>query len=689
MSSLSSAPRKSGPASSDLAPKPASAGRRADLVLGLLSAAGLTVLAGTATSGSELTPNTWVEVALVTIAAILIGALIIRRRTVTGWAALAVGAFAALALLTGVSMAWSIAPDLTWLEAARTTAYLAAFASAAALARLLPDRWEVVLAVIAAAAVALTGWALVVKVFTLGAGGQPQYGRLLAPFGYWNATGLMAGLGMPAVLWIASRRQGRRLTRALALPALSWLGAVVILSYSRTALAATLVGLVVPLLFMRGRLRALLLLGLGVIGAGVISAWALGDGALTSDHVALAARRSADGTFGLVLVIGMVVLAAVGFGTTLALDRISLSARVRRRVNLALLGAVALVPFLLVAALAASSRGLTGEISHVWSTLTSSQATVGDKATRLIDLANSRPRYWRQALSVTDHHLLAGSGAGSFGIAHLRYATATLTSTNAQHAHSYVFETLSDLGVLGLAVSLVLLLGWAMATRVTLSSRTAASEPERDAHWVMLGIVLAFGFSSSFDWTWFYPGLAVPALICAGWLTGRGTASPVGRKASPADGREAPVSRRPAAIASLTLVLVATIGLLWGIWEPLRSADANNAGINAMIAGHAGQAIGDARSAAAADPVSLEPLQELSAFLGAVGDSQAARAELVKATTLQPQNPQPWSWLGRYDLQRRQYGLALRALRRAAALDVTNVQTAEQLRRAEQESGQR
>jgi hypothetical protein len=685
LSSLASASRKSGPAAADSRPQVPGAGRRADLILGVLGAAGLTVLAGTATSGSELTPNTWAEIALVTIGAILAGALIIRRRTITGWAAVAVAAFAALALLTGLSMAWSIAPDLSWLEAARTTAYLAAFAGAVTLARLLPDRWHAVLSVLGAAAVLLTGWALVVKVFTLGAGGQPQYGRLLAPFGYWNATGLIAGMGMPALLWAGSRREARRLTRALTLPGLSVLATVVILSYSRTALAATLVGLFVPLLFMRSRLRALLLLGLAVIGAGVISAWALGDGSLTGDHVALAARRSADGTFGLVLVVAVIVLGAAGFAITIAVDRISLSTRVRRLVNRALLGAVALVPFLLVAALAASSRGLTGEISHVWNTLTSSQATVGDKASRLVDLANSRPRYWRQALSVADHHLLAGSGAGTFGIAHLRYPTATLTSTNAQHAHSFVFETLSDLGLLGLAVSLMALLSWAMATRATLSSRTAAAEPERDALWIMLGIVLAFGFSSSFDWTWFYPGLAVPALICAGWLAGRSVAVAGGQPPPRGPGRQ--LSQRPGAVASLTVVLIATIGLLWGTWEPLRSADATNAGINAMISGHAGEAIADARSAAAADPLSLQPLQELSAFLGAVGDQPAARAELAKATTIQPQNPQPWSWLGTYELQRGQFGPALRAFRRAATLDITNVLTAQQLKRAEQDSG--
>lgn len=686
LSSLAPAPQKSGPALPDLSPKELGAARRPNLILALLAAIGLAALAGTATSGSDLPPNTWVEIALLALAALLTGTLIVRRVTITGWAALSMAAFAALALLTALSIAWSVTPDLSWLEAARTTGYLAAFASAMALARLFPERWAAVLSAIGAAAVILTGWAVVVKVFTLGAGGQPQYGRLLAPFGYWNATGLMAGMGMPVLLWAASRRESGRLVRSLTLPGLAVLGSVVILSYSRTALAATLIGLLVLVVFSRSRLRALLILALAVVGTAVISGWALGDSALTSDHVALAARRSADGTFGIVLLIAIAVLTGVGFATGAAIDRIALRPRTRRAINLALLCALALVPVAAVAALAVSSRGLTGEVSHVWSTLTSSQTSVGDKASRLVDLANSRPRYWRQALSVTDHHLLVGAGAGSFGTAHLRYSTATLTSTNAQHAHSYVFETLSDLGLVGLGLSLLLLLSWAAATRRTLSARTVATEPERDGMWTLLGVVAVFAVSSSFDWTWFYPGLAVPALICAGWLAGRGTA-PAAHTAARTPGRRQPLSTRPSSVASLTILLVGTIALAWAIWQPLASADAANAGISAMTAGHAGQAIADARTASSDDPASLEPLQELSALYGAIGARAQARNELVKATALQPQNPLPWTWLGSYELQQGQPRLAVRALRRAARLDITNTQTAQQLARAEQASG--
>ena len=38
----------------------------------------------------------------------------------------------------------------------------------------------------------------------------------------------------------------------------------------------------------------------------------------------------------------------------------------------------------------------------------------------------------------------------------------------------------------------------------------------------MLCLVVVFGVHSTVDWTWFVPGDACVALLCAGWLAGRG-----------------------------------------------------------------------------------------------------------------------------------------------------------------------
>ncbi len=38
----------------------------------------------------------------------------------------------------------------------------------------------------------------------------------------------------------------------------------------------------------------------------------------------------------------------------------------------------------------------------------------------------------------------------------------------------------------------------------------------------MLCLVVVFGVHSLVDWTWYVPGNACVALLCAGWLAGRG-----------------------------------------------------------------------------------------------------------------------------------------------------------------------
>ena len=108
-----------------------------------------------------------------------------------------------------------------------------------------------------------------------------------------------------------------------------------------------------------------------------------------------------------------------------------------------LLVGVALVPVPAVAALAASSRGLFGQISHAWQSLVSTHSVVRDTPGRLTQLGSSRPLYWHQALDVGSHALLKGVGELGYGVARLRYTTSTL---KADQAHSYLVQTFADLG---------------------------------------------------------------------------------------------------------------------------------------------------------------------------------------------------------------------------------------------------
>ena len=162
----------------------------------------------------------------------------------------------------------------------------------------------------------------------------------------------------------------------------------------------------------------------------------------------------------------------------------------------------------------------------------------------------------------------------------------------------------------------------------------------------MLAIVLTFGIHSLVDWTWFIPVTAIAGLDCAGWLTGRGPlASPIGHL-----NRNRKLSRSPSAAIAIASILVIALAAVWVTIEPLRSADADSAALAAAIRGNAGAALTDARTAAADDPVSVDPLNLMSTIYSRLGDLHAARRELVDAASRQPSNPDVWERLGCFDL---------------------------------------
>jgi hypothetical protein len=639
-------------------------------MLGLGLAAGFALLAFTTTGGVDLAPNTWAEIALTLLGATLCAAVVAFGAPGRPWGAVTLSLFAAVAVLTAVSIAWSVQPDDSWQGANQALAYLAAFAGAVALARLAPGRWRALVGAVAVLATLLSGYALLVKVFpaTLDAG--DRLGRLQAPFGNWNVTGLIAALGLPPCLWAGARRDGGRALGALTVPALGLLVSVIVLSYSRSAVLVAVIGVGIWLVTVPLRLRAILVLALGAAGGAVIAVRALATHALTGDNISLASRTTAGHGFGLVLALTLALLTAAGFAAAFAIDRLTVPAHVRHRVGLALVIMVALVPVAGAVATAASSRGLTGEVSHVWSTLINPNATVGDNPGRLVEFGNSRARYWREGLTVGEHALLKGVGALGYGTARTRY---TNDPWIVQHAHSYEIETFADFGLIGVALGLALLIAWSIAAAraVGFGTKWASLDPEQAAErcglMTLLVIVVMFGLQASTDWTWFIPGVAVPPLVCAGWLAGRG---PLGSAVGRAQQRKR-LTHRPGAGALITgLAAVALLGA-WVIWQPLRSADADAAATAALTRGDMRAALADARTAAATDPLSVEPLFELSALYTTI-DPAAAYSELLRAIRLQPANGQAWLQLGDYDLQHHQPQQAIASLTKARQLDLSS-----------------
>ena len=524
--------------------------------------------------------------------------------------------FAALARVTTLSIAWSVTPEHPGSRptgrcptsrcsapAWRSRGCSAALAGAGRRDRVV--------------ATALSAYALLVKVFPATFAPTDSLGRLSAPFGYWNATGLIAALGLPACLWVGARRDAAPALRGLVPPAIAVLVSVVVLSYSRSAVLASIAGLALWFAVVPMRLRGAFVLGLGLLGAAAISGWALATHALTQDHVALASRTSAGHGFGIVIVLVLFALGIVSLVGAFAVDRTVLAPEARRRIGLVLIGLVALVPVAGVASLAASQRGFTGEISHVWSTLTTTKESVGDNPGRLIELGSSRARDWNDGWARV-HALGARTARGAVGYAtaRLRYSTSIF---RVDHAHSYIAQTLADFGLIGhrrqprAAHRLVARhpddgpRPGARPAAITRAVGTADAAVRRRRVRRPLGDRLDLVHPRHRA-----PGPPVRRL--AGRTgTARGARRAPGRARATVD----------AAAIGLVCTGLITITLLaaWAIWQPLHSDDATGAVLTALTRGDTAAAFTDARDAAARDPLSVQPLWLLAELYSRIGMS--------------------------------------------------------------------
>lgn len=638
----------------------------------------LGTVAFVAGGGTDLTSNTWIEISLTVIGAgLAIAAALVSARE-RAWGAVTLLLFVALTALTAASIGWSVQPSDSWVEANRTVSYLAAFGGAMALARMVPGRWAAIVGAIAVVATIVSGYSLIAKAFPATFDAVDQVGRLRLPFDYWNAVGLMAALGVPASLWAGARRGGGLISRALAVPAIGVLVVAIMMSLSRGALVIVVAGLIVWFALVSTKLRAALVLCLGVAGGAAASAWALSNHALSHDFVGLHDRTTAGHTLGVVLLAMIAVQTAVGFAAAVAMNRVVVPEMVRRRVGLGLVVLAALIPVAGVGAVAASDRGLTGSVSHAWNELTSpNSGGAADVPGRLLATGSTRGRYWNEGLNVADHALFKGVGAGGFATAHTRYAFANAGGAFVTHAHSYPIETLADLGVIGLLVSVALLVAWLVSAARAVGVRRWVPDDrlaERDGLITLLVVAIIFGLDSAIDWTWFIPGTAITALVCAGWLAGRGPlVRPVGRR---------PISATGGTIGAAAVIAAVTLVVAWLTFQPLRSANADAAALTAITRGDEAAAFREARAAASENPVSVDPLFQLSALYRAAGNDAAAIDELRKAVDLQPQNPQTWLTEGETLLALHRPGQALPALSRALQLNVGSPQIIADIQRA-------
>ncbi len=709
----------------------------------ILTAAIICVLTFLAGGGLHLGPMTTVEMGLTIGSGLVVAAIILfgpRRGQAFGmWS---VGLLLAFTALTALSVIWSVQPDESFRDAGRMLAYSGLFGASVALARAFPSRWPAVLGGVALAAAVVCAYALLTKVLPRQLDANDVYARLRAPYDYWNATGLTAAMGVICCLWLGARRAGHALLSALAYPATGLMLVTLMLAYSRGALVALALGLALWFSLVPLRLRGAAVLVAGTLGAGVVVAWDFSKHTLTTEGIELGARVTAGRELGVLLVAMLVLLTLAGLAIGFQTGRQAPSPKLRTRAGAALLAILAVAVIGFAGALAVSHRGLPGSISHAFHSLTDTNARVANTPGRLTAVASVRARYWSEALKVFKAHPLLGAGAEGYRTARLRYRTAPI---EVRHAHGFVVQTLADLGLVGLALALALLVAWMVAAgrathpfnrrwttrrtptdptdptdapqpadppqptdpteprpgrlpdwlpawlgadghagrwpswrRLTISGRPARYTPERIGMLSMLCVVVVFGIHSLVDWTWYVPGNACVALLCAGWLAGRGPLDPAApgdaldsTRAAPGQDnavalpagapdpedsaeraiwpRPSPRKVSPMSAAVAGAVVIAAGLAAWAQWQPLSSENLSQEAL-ALLATKPGRATTVAQAAVTRDPLSAQALFALSTVQQETGNPELARATLQRAVRLQPSNPETWLRLGQYDL---------------------------------------
>ena len=590
---------------------------------------------------------------------------------------LALGLLAAFAFWSGVTVLWSVAPDRTWTECNRVLTYglvlILAIAVGGSLRRA-PARIADGLLLVGLAA---SLWALAEKLVPgLHVGGlfsldqTATLPRLQEPLGYWNALALVAAFGVPCALAIVIDRRRADALRLAAATAATTMIVTIGFTYSRGGVLALVAALAIFAPVSGAWLPCLAWLALLVAGALPVLLVGLNSHPLTATGVALSTRETAGAEL-LVLLAACLALMLVAAHRLIGLQRRRpLSREQTQRVGRALLIAASAAIVAAVLAVATSPRGLTGTVSHAWSSFTATRATSVTNPSRLLS-ADSENRWvwWKEAARAFGDRPVQGWGAGSFAVVHLLYRRDTLAVAQ---PHSLPLQFLSETGLVGAGLglgSLGLLLVAAAAAVRRMDPRRAGAPA------ALLAVGTAFCVHALYDWDWDIPGVTLPALVALGVVTaaaatsGRG-ADDAAKRPGGRPGRRMRARLRAAAGVALTALCLAAFAASVAV-PRVAAADAARALVEASTGTPAAldRALADARRATHLDPLSDAGLRAAATIALHRGELTAARSALLEAVRRQPSDVQAWQELALTDLARRDGTEAAAAARRLAAAD--------------------
>ena len=582
---------------------------------------------------------------------------VVPRAEPPGAAVLAGLMLAGLAGLMALSLAWASDDGNGFEDVVRTLAYLGLFvvvvvASARGEAR----PW------LAGLAIGLT----VVGVIALLGRFEPSWfgnpdadlaeslptvlGRLTYPIGYWNGLAAVIAAAIVLLAWFAATSTSRRV-RTLAVAAMPAVLLALWMTDSRGGIIAAALAVVVLLIAGPFRARLVANLFIGVVAGAILIGIAEGHDDLLN-HPATSPDAAGQGDW--MLAFTILIVAAAG------VTRRWLDARIQPFRISARAGRVEIA----IAAVAVLAVVIASNPIEQWNDF-KAVPTGEDVASGNVGFlrggGSGRYQFWETAVDAFASAPVGGVGTGDYTPYWFEHRAIPIPATR---AHSVFFETLAELGIVGLA----LLLGFFAAVAVAGVKRLRT--PERIVETGPALALLVIGLAAAaVDWTWDLPAVFGITVVAAALLTGPATLP--GPDPGPSPGRYVARSRRRFG-AGVVLLLVAWISIC-GSALLLLSAHSLDSSRAAADRGDVQAAVDAANDAIDLQPWSAEPRQQLALvyeqageydkageaidqaierspddyrlrllaarIAGQAGDAAAARAALADAHRLNPQDP--------------------------------------------------
>jgi len=543
---------------------------------------------------------------------------------------LVAGLLLGLAVLSACSSLWSSSTSRSLIEAERVIAYLGFFSLAYLICRTDKQRQRfgegLVIALAFIIVLALADRCLP------GTGIPPisETARMRYPLGYWNANGLVCGVGVVLFAW-AARNAGHAVLRWFSVAIVPAALIALYLTYSRGGLLAGIVAVVAMFFLSRHRLRFTAVIGIGVLVAAPAIQIIQNNPAI-AQNLGGAEAPAQGRTVALVIVLSM--LAAV----LLLRGLIELASRMPSSADRALgvsrdqrvLKAIAATVATVLVSLVVVFGG------HIWDQFSGGELYFPESPESHFTQLSGAGRYDFNSVAIDSFvdNPLTGTGAGTYKFEWTQNRSSDLI---AQDAHSLYLESFADLGLVGglMVLSLIISMVWLAILAWRLSppadrDRTAALLA------VLLGIVVALGI----DWTWELAATAALLMTIVGCLVAelqsrrKPASATVGTSVLRMKVRGAPNRQLfgGAFVAWFAIVVLVV---------PMAADQYLQKSADAAAEGRLKDSIDDSRQALKLDPWSAAAHLQIGAIAQSLELYDRSIAEYSKAAELEPDNWQP------------------------------------------------